>query len=220
MKVKEYLNSLARVNGTTRLDAFSDGVFAIIVTLLILEVKVPPLEKGFSNSDVLYALRETTPEFISFAFSFFVVAIYWVNHHHYMHLLDKTDWNVLWYNNHFLFWLCVIPFTTAFIGENPTQPIVVAVYAFVMMMSGLSFVMMGHHTFFRAPDLLKVNLPHDYKVKEFRRGYAGVGSYALATVLALIYVKASLVLLFLIPFAYFIPNLIQANKEENEIEKS
>lgn len=220
MKVKEYLNSLARIKGTSRLDAFSDGVFAIIVTLLILEVRVPHLEKEFSNRDVLHAIREIAPEFISFAFSFFVVAIYWVNHHHYMHLIDKTDWKVLWYNNHFLFWLCVIPFTTAFIGENPTQPVVVAVYSFVMMMSGLSFVIMGNHTFFRAPDLLKESIPHDYKVKEFRRGYAGVASYALATVLALIYLKASLVLLFLIPFAYFIPNLIQANREEDEIEGS
>lgn len=208
------ITNRAKVPGTIRLDAFSDGVFAIVVTLLILEVKVPHLEAGFTNKQTLDALKDIAPEFISFVFSFFVIAIYWVNHHHYMHMIGKTNWKVLWLNNHFLFWLCVIPFTTAFIGENPLQPVAVAVYGFVMAMSAVAFVMSGHYIFFRCPELMKHHYPHKYQVKEFRRGLMGVAGYGVAALMAFVHVKVALGLLFALPFAYFVPNLIEGGPEE------
>jgi uncharacterized membrane protein len=154
------------------------------------------------------------PQFISFVFSFFVIAIYWVNHHHYMHMIAHTNWQVLWLNMHFLFWLCVIPFTTAFIGEYPLQPVAAAAYGFVMMMAALAFTLFGRYVFFRCPDLMKHAYPHAFKVKEFRRALAGVCGYAVATTLAILYVKAALVVMCVLPFAYFIPNLIEGGPEE------
>jgi uncharacterized membrane protein len=209
-----------KVPGTTRLDAFSDGVFAIVITLLVLEVKVPHLEAGFTNAETWAALKAVAPQFISFVFSFFVIAIYWVNHHHYMHMIGKSDWKLLWLNIHFLFWLCVIPFTTAFIGEYPLEPVAVAVYSFAMAMAATGFVMSGHYVFFRCPELMRQDYPRRFKVKEFNRGLTGIIGYGLATVLAFIYVKAALVMLFILPFGYFIPNLIeggpQAERERME----
>lgn len=209
-----------KIPGTGRLDAFSDGVFAIVITLLILEVKVPHLEPGYSREETWAALKAVAAPFISFIFSFFVIAIYWVNHHHYMHMIAHSNWKLLWLNIHFLFWLCIIPFTTNFIGEYPLEPVAVACYSFVMTMAAAAFVMTGQYVFFRCPELLKHAYPHVFKVREFRRGLAGIAGYGLATLLAFVYVKAALGLLCLLPFAYFIPNLVEGGPKEGESQNS
>ena len=100
------------VEGTGRLEAFSDGVFEIVVTLLIIEVHLPPLV-GSGSQAMLDALGEIAPKLVSFTVSFATVAIYWVNHHHFFSRVTHTDWKLLWANNLLLFWLTVVPFTTA-----------------------------------------------------------------------------------------------------------
>jgi uncharacterized membrane protein len=164
--------------------------------------------------DTWHGIRSILPQFTSFVFSFVVIAIYWVNHHHYFHLLARTDWKVLWYNIHFLFWLCIIPFTTAFSGDNITNAVVVSIYAFVMMMNGFSFTLMGHYIFIKNPGLMKRDLPLEYKKKQLARGYMGVVTYFVAMIMAYVYVYISLAIIALIPFAYFIPQLIGGGEEE------
>jgi uncharacterized membrane protein len=97
--------------GKSRLEAFSDGVIAVIITIMVLEMKPP---HGAELSDLMAVL----PIFLTYVLSFIFVAIYWVNHHHFLHIVKHVSGGVLWANNHLLFWLSMIPFTTAWMGEN------------------------------------------------------------------------------------------------------
>jgi uncharacterized membrane protein len=196
-----------RIEGTTRLEAFSDGVMAIIVTLLIFEVRVPTLTSP-SSSDILAALINLAPKFISFAVSFVTIAIFWVNHHHFFSRITHTDWKLLWYNNMLLFWLACVPFTTAFIGDYPTQPAVVLLYAATLCLAAFSFTLMGRYVFFRG-NLVSEAVPLYERRREWIRSWIGTGLYALAGMLALIYVYAALALVAIIPFIFVIPNLLQ-----------
>jgi uncharacterized membrane protein len=115
-----------------RLEAFSDGVFAILITIMVLELKIP-------NGDKLENLYSLTPVFISYIFSFIYVAIYWNNHHHMIHATKHVNGKILWANMHLLFWLSLIPFVTAWAGENHFSEIPVAFYGVVLFMSGLAY---------------------------------------------------------------------------------
>jgi uncharacterized membrane protein len=89
------------------------------------------------------------PKLIGFLISFVTVAIFWVNHHHFFHPITKSNGALMWYNNHLLFWLAVVPFVTAFLGDYPTLPAVVALYGFVLFMAALTFTAMIHFVFLR-----------------------------------------------------------------------
>ncbi len=117
---------------TSRLEAFSDGVLAIIITIMVLELKAP--------EDIsLDALAPIIPTFISYLFSFIYLGIYWNNHHHLFQATQKVNGKILWANLHLLFWLSLIPFTTSWIGEHHTISIPVALYGFVLLMSAVAF---------------------------------------------------------------------------------
>ena len=118
--------------GKNRLEAFSDGVLAIIITIMVLELKVPH-ETSFES---LFTLL---PVFLAYVLSFIYVGIYWNNHHHMLHTISKVTGGILWANLHLLFWLSLVPFTTAWAGENHFAPIPVAVYGFVLLMAALSY---------------------------------------------------------------------------------
>ena len=107
--------------GRGRLEAFSDGVIAIIITIMVLELKAP-------HQATVPALAAQAPMFVSYALSFLVVAIMWVNHHHLMHAVPTVDAPFLWWNNALLFAMSLIPFSTALLGENPRSPLAVSVY--------------------------------------------------------------------------------------------
>jgi uncharacterized membrane protein len=106
---------------STRLEAFSDGVIAIIITIMVLELKVPLDSK-------LESLLKLFPIFLSYVLSFILVAIYWVNHHHMIHLARKVDGPILWLNLNLLFWLSLTPFTAAYMGQLHAAPMTVAIY--------------------------------------------------------------------------------------------
>ena len=116
-----------------RLEAFSDGVIAIIITIMVLELKVPHGNVSWS------ALRELLPVFLSYVLSFVFIGIYWNNHHHMLHAAKHTTGGALWANQHLLFWLSLIPFVTGWMGENHFAPLPVAVYGFVLLMSGVAY---------------------------------------------------------------------------------
>lgn len=134
----------------SRLEAYSDAVIAIIATLLILEIKVPKLGNT-TLVGVLSSLEPIAPKFISFAVSFITISIYWVNHHVAFHLIKTVSNKLLWMNTLFLFWICVIPFTTAFAGDYINVPAVIALYSLNTSLLGLSFYLLwiqihNHHT--------------------------------------------------------------------------
>ncbi len=115
-----------------RLEAFSDGVLAVIITIMVLEMKPP---HGVS----IQALRPVVPVFLSYILSFVNVGIYWNNHHHLLHATQRVNGSALWANLHLLFWLSVIPFTTAWMDENQFQPWPVAVYGIDLLMAGVAY---------------------------------------------------------------------------------
>ena len=116
----------------TRLEAFSDGVLAIIITIMVLEIKVP-LGTDFA------ALKPLIPVVISYILSFIYIGIYWNNHHHMMHTVKHISGTILWANLHLLFWLSLVPFTTGWIGENHFAPVPMAVYGFVLLMAAIAY---------------------------------------------------------------------------------
>ena len=117
---------------TARLEAFSDGVLAIIITIMVLELKVP-------HSVEWTALRPLWPVLLSYVMSFVNVGIYWNNHHHMLHLTHQVTGGVLWANLHLLFWLSLVPFTTAWMGENHFAPVPMAAYGVVLLAAALAY---------------------------------------------------------------------------------
>ena len=116
----------------TRLEAFSDGVLAIIITIMVLELKVP-------HGDDVDVLRPLIPVFLSYVLSFLYVGIYWNNHHHMLHATHHVNGSVLWANLHLLFWLSLLPFVTGWMGENHFAPLPTALYGGVLLMAGIAY---------------------------------------------------------------------------------
>jgi uncharacterized membrane protein len=115
-----------------RLEAFSDGVLAIIITIMILEIKVP---KG----DKLIDLKPLIPIFLSYVLSFIYLGIYWNNHHHMMHTVRRVTGDILWANLYLLFWLSLVPFVTGWIGENHFTPVPMALYGIILLMAAIAY---------------------------------------------------------------------------------
>lgn len=116
----------------TRLEAFSDGVLAIVITIMVLELKVP-------HEPTLDALKTLMPVFLSYVLSFVYVGIYWNNHHHMLHACAKVNGRVLWANLHLLFWLSLFPFATAWMGENHFAALPTAMYGVVLLAAAIAY---------------------------------------------------------------------------------
>jgi uncharacterized membrane protein len=129
--------------GKGRLEAFSDGVLAIIITIMVLELKAP-------HSQNLGALRPLLPSFLSYVLSFIFVGIYWNNHHHLFHAVTHVDGGILWANLHLLFWLSLVPFVTYWVGESNFGSQAVATYGVVLLLAAIAFTILlktliAHH---------------------------------------------------------------------------
>ena len=121
--------------GKGRMEAFSDGVIAIIITIMVLEMKVP-------HGDSLESLRPLVPVFLSYLLSFVYVAIYWNNHHHMLHASRKVSGSILWANLHLLFWLSLLPFATGWMGENHFAPLPTALYGVALLMPAFAYYLL------------------------------------------------------------------------------
>jgi uncharacterized membrane protein len=121
--------------GRDRLSAFSDGVIAVIITIMVLELKVP------QGTD-LDALRGQVPIFLSYVLSFVYVAIYWNNHHHLLHTVTRVSGPILWANNHLLFWISLVPFATGWMGENRFAPLPTALYGVSLLMPAIAWYLL------------------------------------------------------------------------------
>jgi uncharacterized membrane protein len=118
--------------GKSRLEAFSDGVLAVIITIMVLELKVP---HGLD----WHALQPLLPVFLSYVLSFVYIGIYWNNHHHMLHTVKQVEGGILWANLHLLFWLSLVPFVTGWMGENQFAAMTTALYGFVLLMSAIAY---------------------------------------------------------------------------------
>ena len=178
-----------------RLNAFSDGVIAIIITIMVLELKVP------HGSD-LAALSPLLPVFLVYMLSFIVVGIYWNNHHHLMYLTDRITGGVLWANLHLLFWLSLMPFVTGWMGENHFAPIPTALYGLVLLFAGVAYYIL-EQTIIRsqgANSRLEAALGGDAK------GRISIVLYAAAVPLAFVNQLISDALYALVALIWLIPD--------------
>jgi uncharacterized membrane protein len=119
-----------------RVEAFSDGVLAIVITIMVLELKVP-------HGDNFSTLLPLWPVFLSYLISFIYLAIYWNNHHHLFQAVKKVDGPILWANMHLLFWLSLLPFASAWVGENHFTRIPVALYGFILLMASIAYYILA-----------------------------------------------------------------------------
>jgi len=139
-----------------RLEAFSDGVIAIIITLLVLEIKVPHINGEINSQKIFWALISIAPKFFSWALSFFMLLIMWVNHHRIFNELERTDNNILWLNGLLLFLMSFVPFPTAFMGDYFTQPMSTFFFGICLMLVGTAFYSLRAYIV-KKPELLKKN---------------------------------------------------------------
>ncbi len=211
---------------TSRVEIFSDGVMAIIITIMVLELKLPELNEKQNEYDIKKHIIELLPHFVAYVFSFIMIGILWTNHHNLFHLLEKTNNFLLGQNLFLLFWMSLIPFVTGIIGANPFLPASTALYGFIMLMISLTLTFMRAYT-------IKKGLVHtddegesNKKIKKVfvkskRHSYIGSVAYLLSIPLAFVSIYLSFAC-FIIPIILFLlPAKIDEEKlEERIIEKN
>lgn len=181
--------------GKGRLEAFSDGVIAVIITIMVLELKGP-------HGTDLAALKPLAPNLLSYVLSFVYVGIYWNNHHHMLHAAQHIDGRVLWANLHLLFWLSLVPFTTGWVGEYPRAAIPTAIYGGVFLMAGVAWLLLQDA-------LVKRNGPESLLARAVGRDLKGKVSavlYASAILLAFVKVWIADALYVLVALIWFVPD--------------
>jgi uncharacterized membrane protein len=181
--------------GKSRLEAFSDGVIAIIITIMVLELKVP-------HGETLDALEPVVPVFLSYVLSFVYMGIYWNNHHHMLHASEHVTGSILWANLHLLFWLSLTPFVTGWMGENHFAAAPCAVYGAVQLMAAVSYFILQQRIIrSQGPkSLLKQAVGGDWK------GKLSPALYAVAIPLAFWSPGISLALYVLVALIWFVPD--------------
>lgn len=194
------------VSSTARIEAYSDAVLAIIITILVLEIRPPELADT-SLAGVWRGLREVLPHIGAFAFSFLTLSVFWVNHHHFFHELDRSDARLLWLNNALLFFLALVPFTTAFLGHYPSAPGVVMTYCFVLFLAALSFTLMARHALC-GDAIIAHEVSHEDRRASHRHNWVGTVLYGVATAAAPWAIGVSYALMLLVPLYYITPRLL------------
>ena len=181
--------------GKARLEAFSDGVIAVIITIMVLEMKVP------HGTDVA-ALVPVIPVFISYALSYLYVGIYWNNHHHMMHAVQRVNGSILWANLHLLFWLSLIPFVTGWVSENHFEAVPVAAYGVVLLLCGVAYYLLAHclTSLHGSESAISTSIGTDFK------GKVSVVIYAIAIPLAFVRWWIAFGLYVLVAAMWFVPD--------------
>ena len=178
-----------------RLEAFSDGVLAIIITIMVLEMKVP-------HGDDFEAIRPLIPIFFSYVLSFLYIGIYWNNHHHMLHTVKRVNGTILWANLHLLFWLSLLPFVTGWMGENHFSSIPTVLYGFVLLMAAIAYWLL-------AKSIIAAHGPDALLAQAIGKDYKGTGSivlYAFSIPIAFINQWFSLGIYILVALLWLIPD--------------
>lgn len=193
---------------TGRIEAFSDGVFAIVITLLVLEIHVPIVSGPNVSQALSRSLLAMAPKFLSYILSFAIVCIWWVAHHYLFHLLRKSDRALLWLNSLFLLWLAFIPFPTALMGDYPRERISVMCYGAVMALAGISFSAMRYYAFF-VGKLAQPGLDPALLRRAMLKSILNPILHLIALLLALVSTKIAIALYVMIPLLFFIPSRLE-----------
>lgn len=181
-----------------RIEGFSDGVFAVAVTIIVLEVRVPD---GLAFANDAGAFQQFVSLLAIYALSFVVVGILWTNHHYLVVTLLSADRTTLWLNNLVLFWVTMVPVVARFFGLHPTSPRATAAYAFVVMMCTISLTLLRRHA-------LQISANEFHRAlhrRVFQRVWIAIAAYGAAIPLAFVSVRLSWILLIILPALFFLP---------------
>jgi uncharacterized membrane protein len=186
-----------------RLEAFSDAVFAIVITLLVLELKVPHIHDPLNSHEVWKSLASVAPIFFSWLVSFFFVAIIWLHHHQILHMATASDYGTMWINNFLLFFICLLPFPTALMGEYHTSPLLVMFWGLTVSATTIMLVWFYHYN-------TKHYLNDKFERASVRKNvrlsiFAGPLLYFVAALLAWVSVYISFAIYLLVPLLYILP---------------
>jgi uncharacterized membrane protein len=186
---------LAPIMSKSRLEAFSDGVIAIIITIMVLELHIP------EGADAA-ALLELAPTFLSYVLSFIFVGIYWNNHHHLWQVAARVNGSILWANLHLLFWLSLVPFVTGWMDETGFAQLPVALYGFVLWMAGLAYYILAR----TLVTLHGRDSPIDMALGNKRKETFSLLAYTLAIILSFVNPGFSLALYVIVALVWLIPD--------------
>ncbi len=190
-----------------RVEAFSDGVFAIILTLLVLELHVPNVADHSSLSQYAVAMAPLIPKFVSFVLTFVIISIHWVSHHYFFrHIRDATI-GIVWLNNLFLLWLCFMPFPTAMLGDHPTDQFPILLYGVNQLFAALTFFAFRSYA---SNNRLFVDNA-SAKAMGPRHSLPAITIFTLSILFAFVNGYLSLACFLVVPLLYFVPNMIQAH---------
>jgi uncharacterized membrane protein len=195
---------------TNRIEAFSDGVIAIVITLLVLELRVPHLESA-DGAMLSMAVVALAPKFLSFVMSFVFVAVFWVAHHQLYHPLERSTPALLWLNNLFLLCITFIPFPTAMLGEYPDNPFAIIFFGVTMFVASLSFSLMRWYATLKA-SLTRQSIDLHIRRWAMRRSLIGPSLYLVGIAMAAFSRTLAIGIYLVIPLLYLIP--IRLDKQE------
>jgi len=185
-----------------RIEAFSDAVFAIVVTLLVLELKVPALKDHGSVAELAHQVYELWPKFLSWLISFIIVCKFWLNHHHVLGLARHADYALVWLNSLFLMGQSFIPFPTALMGEYATNPLAVSFFGAVFAVNTLLFLALQRYI---VRNLIKPELAAAQDPRGLVKGLIGPASYLVGAAAAWLSVYAAFAIYLLTPLFYITP---------------
>lgn len=188
--------------GTTRIEAFSDGVLAIVITLMVLEIKIPSLAEEITNTNALKAFKPVIPKLSSYALSFVMIAVFWVSHHDLFHSIQKSTRALLWLNNLWLFWICLLPFPTAFLGEHPTLTTAGVIFSAELFLCSLSFFGIRYYCFRQA--LFVSTISSKEQIAYLKKSAMAPALYLAATILSLYSVSAAYFIFILVPLLFIV----------------
>jgi uncharacterized membrane protein len=179
-----------------RVEAFSDGVIAVIITIMVLDLKVP-------GDTTFAALMGTAPALLTYVLSFVVVAMMWINHHHLLHNAKRPDAQLMWANMFLLFWMSLVPLCTRYLSDTHAAPLSVAAYSADLMLTSVGFYWLMHVVGCHNSD--DTTLATRYR-RQIEKTWLSIGAYGAAVPLAFASPRIALAILVLIPLLYFLPD--------------
>ncbi len=193
---------------TTRLENFSDGVFAIVLTLLAFQFKVPKFSEEATLVQNFDELLHIAPYLIGFIFSFFFIAVFWVNHHHLYHAVKEANRTLLWYNIHFLFWITMLPFAIAMVGDHPHVSLAAVSLGVVLFMASVAAYLLLRYSYVKSK-LVDETLSYDSIQNGLTKNITAVIVTFLGILIALKWVYISYCIYFVVLIIFLIPQKMQ-----------
>jgi uncharacterized membrane protein len=189
-----------------RIETFSDGVFAIILTLLVLELHTPSIPDHSSMGQYATLMSPLIPKFVSFVLTFIMVSIHWVGHHYFFQNLHKAPLGLVWLNNLFLLFLCLMPFPTAMLGDHPTAQLPIILYGVNQLLAGLTFFVFRNYA---KKNKLFID-KESAKAMGPKHSVPAILLFTLSIFFAFVNVYISLIFFLIVPLLYFVPNMIKS----------